>query len=817
MTKEQGISVILPHLNEDLSNLKRIIKVLKDFLRKIPYEIIIMDGGSNMKSLRQIKKLACEKNKIYLFIDYPLILPNKNVGIYNASNILKYEDVFILDCDYKNLSNKELNLLKKHLKKSEMVVPNLNRVGGRSNRILGNPFMRLFFPEVYKKIPYPFPGIIGIKKALLKRITNKENYCFDWGGESNIIIEGYHLSKGKVSAPEIIKHDKKRALSSMVGDAFQIYRNNILLSVLKKRFPRNEKELLKKIRRDFSTNKKDLELLKEFVEENKIEELKSIKEDSLEKFDEPSQLVEFLDELHKKYGLYEFYLIKMLALYPLMNILWDKKIKLNFLEKKSGAVKILDLRRISFFVDLVIAKTISLYIKENKRPPYNNLKSMLKKNNNTYKTEFINNIKEEPIKQIMKEGINTNCLNQEDLNKIKKISSIKNPLIRNKKIENYYLGNNIIGKVGEKNISINEIKIQKEGIKLNNDYFVKIGILTTIAGYLKTNKITINAESFKKDYLERFLSYVLNNKKFAPMNYNLSLQFTNYKHLHKNHVHDYDCVILFSGGFDSTAAFLKALDQGLKPLLLWVGFGQKNENAEYKKVKEISKKIKYPVSIIRVNLGKYIEEGWKEWDYIIPARNFMFISMAAAFLSSSKKKKLKIYLSAHEEEIKKENTDKSEEFFRGCNYLFSKFYNKMFNIGTPFREYSKSEIAFYWKKEWIKKYGISPYQTTTCYYGNNCGLCKACLKRSISLLVGGFELDPDLKENPFRDKKGFISEDFLIRFEKFPLKRRMDLIIALGRQEKNIPKNLRKKYLYYKEHYKNKLSEYQKSLSNLKI
>jgi 7-cyano-7-deazaguanine synthase in queuosine biosynthesis len=274
------------------------------------------------------------------------------------------------------------------------------------------------------------------------------------------------------------------------------------------------------------------------------------------------------------------------------------------------------------------------------------------------------------------------------------------------------------------------------------------------------------------------------------MKYNLDIKFTEFKPIHKRYSHSYDCVILFSGGFDSTAAFLKALDEGLNPLLLWVGFGQKNEEIEYQKVKNISKKIKYPVSIVKINLGGYIEEGWKDWDYIIPARNFMFVCLAASFLSSSKKKKVKIYLSAHEEEIKKENTDKSREFFKGCNYLFSKFYNKGFKVGTPFEKYSKSEISAYWKNKWMNKYNISPYETTTCYYGNTCGRCKACLKRSISLLVGGFELDPDIKENPFEDKDGFISKDFFKRFNKFPLKRKIELIIALDKSLASLPQEV---------------------------
>jgi 7-cyano-7-deazaguanine synthase in queuosine biosynthesis len=352
----------------------------------------------------------------------------------------------------------------------------------------------------------------------------------------------------------------------------------------------------------------------------------------------------------------------------------------------------------------------------------------------------------------------------------------------------------IVGYIGNQRFNFRDLGFTEENVSVPKDLFVKLSILTTIAGYLKNNKICINSNKYQKVKLEKFLSYILNNKKFAPMNYNIKINFLGDNILDKKSKHNYDCVILFSGGFDSTAALLTALDKGLKPLLLWVGFGQKNENEEHKTIKNISKLINFPVSTIKLNLKDYINLGWKEWDYIIPARNFMFVAFAASFLSKSQKLKTRVYLSAHEEEIKYSNTDKSIHFFKKCTNLFSDYYKKEIIVETPFMNSSKAEIASYWKNKWIKKYNISPYDTISCYYGNNCGECKACLKRTIAFLAAGLHSDPNIKINPMKDSKEFLAKDILLRFNQFSKKRKMEILTAIRNTWDIVPDEIKKMY-----------------------
>ncbi|MBU2639131.1 MAG: 7-cyano-7-deazaguanine synthase [Nanoarchaeota archaeon] len=814
-----GTTIIVPHLNEDPKILRKTVSTISNYFSSLipPFEIIIADGGSKLESLLGIRKLSLRFQNVISIIDYPLIYPNKNIGIFNSVNLAKHEDILILDCDNESLSKMDLKKLKEKLSTYSMVVPNLERKGGRSNRLLGIPSLRLFFPEIYREIPYPFPGILGIKKSLLLKIVYDKNYCFDWGGEINLIVGGHFYSGGNITSIKMYKKDKKRDLSSILKDAYQIYRNNIYLSVIHKRFPRNLSEINKKIEESLTHYKKDVALLKWFIEENKIIELKNIETD--EDFfhsDKPVEIYRKIENLYGKYKIYELYLLNLLVTKPLLQILFNTNVETKILEKNPKIIKNLNLKNISFLADIIILSLLRIFVLDKKSLPYSNLSGMLNHNPVKGISDF-DSINLKKIEDSLIGGIRIDTLDKKNLIKLNKIIENKNSKIRNNKLRRFYL-NSLIGKIGIQSLYFETVRLRQENIHLNNDFFTKLSILTTLAGYLKENNILLNDCPFEKERLEDFLSYVLNNKKFAPINFKLNIDFTNNKTTPaSNTKHDYDCVILFSGGFDSTAAFLKSLDEGLKPLLLWIGFGQKNERSEYEMVKKTSKWINYPVSLVRLDLKDYINEGWKEWDYIIPARNFMFVCMAASFLSNSKKKDLKVFLSAHEEEIKETNTDKSKRFFNSCSELFTKFYETNITVETPFEKYSKAEIASYWNKKWIKKYKISPYYTITCYYGTNCGRCKACLKRNIALLVGGFNMDSDLKENPFEDKDNFIYEDLLNRFDEFSLKRKLELLIALDIMKEDLPIKTREEFSLLKDKYSKDIEPYKQHIKIVEI
>jgi len=364
-----------------------------------------------------------------------------------------------------------------------------------------------------------------------------------------------------------------------------------------------------------------------------------------------------------------------------------------------------------------------------------------------------------------------------------------------------------IGKIGRKisqRISYQEINSNLISLINTNllDAFTKVAILTVLAGYKQCDYVFVD-DKFN-DYIDlkklsRYLSYILNHKEFAPRKYNLKLtDIKNFIDKNSNYKqNEYDSILSFSGGIDSTAGLLYSLDKGQNVQPLWISFGQRNDKAELNAVKRVLDRFKIDPFVVKMNIHKYILNGWKDWDYIIPARNFLFVCFANAILKHSTKKNGFIYLCAHKDEMKHfRNTDKSKYFFRKASNFFSLDSRKRMVVMTPFADISKTEILSYWRKYWVKKYKISPHDTTTCYYGRGCGRCEVCLKRTVSLLASGFDVDSFLKIHPMKDPSGFITRKWIpaIKLGKFTRTKKLDFLIAVEKCLDIVPKKVRNFY-----------------------
>lgn len=771
------LSFVLPILNENIENIKKTLITIKEFCKEHEYkfEIFFFDGGSNKTQLLDLLEL-CKNNKFtYLFLDYPLLKPNKDVAIKNAASICKYENIIITDVDIINIEKKHFQvIISDLLSDNDLVIPNLNRKGGRWNRLFANPFMRVSFPNIYDKIPYPAPGILGIKKKLLAKIT-KKNFFMDWGGEIQIpVISG--IESNKISAPSILKIDsKKRPVKEMVKDAYQVWRTNLYLlnnyggSVEIKDHLRRFKEenkALTHFSKDFTQRAQDILL-------NPIESFESVYNEKIE------NIYILISELEQETGRYEFSVINDLVVLPLAELLFDVKIQSNFNERTEKEIIDLDLSKISLFVDFIFSFFV---LKSSKVAKFKNFEYCL----NTIPSHYTEHSSIKFYSSYFNNSLELTAFSQKVINDVGEICETENPIKKIKMIENYF--DDLIGEVNNKKYMYSDIKFFKNSKIIDqNDLLIKSSILTTIAGYIKSNQITVNGRNNNKLKLDDFLSYVLNNKSFAPIDYQMSYNFSGIEKKNNTDSNEFDCVVLFSGGIDSTAALILAYERGLKPLPLWVGFGQKNESAEEKAVKEISKKLNTNLHTFNIDLSKYISEGWKDWDYIIPARNFIFVTIAGNILSRSNKKKCTILLSAHEEELKDSNTDKSIRFFKTCSEILSKHHNKEIIVTTPFAKSTKSEIISYWDKNWSRKYQITPHDTITCFYGNNCGECKACYKRNLAFLAAGISMDLDLKKSIFKDETQFIRNYFLKEISSFPKKRKEEYQLAFFNNKYQFP------------------------------
>ncbi len=364
-----------------------------------------------------------------------------------------------------------------------------------------------------------------------------------------------------------------------------------------------------------------------------------------------------------------------------------------------------------------------------------------------------------------------------------------------------------IGKVGRKvGQQINYELISSSSINLKNtdllDAFTKIAVLIVLAGYKKCNYINVNDKlnnNINLKELSQYLSYVLNHPEFAPIKYNLKItdqeKLTNKKPNFTEN--NYDSIISFSGGIDSTAGLLHFLDKEEYVQPLWISFGQRNSEAELNAVKRVLNKLEIDPFIIKMNINKYILNGWKEWSYIVPGRNFVFLSFANAILKQSKKEKGAIYLCAHKDEMKHHrNTDKSKYFFEKATKFFTISNQKNIIATTPFADISKTEILSYWKRNWLQKYKTTPHDTTSCYYEHGCGECEVCLKQTISLLASGFDIDPFLKTHPMKDPSGLITNKWIskLKSNKFTKIKKLDFLIAIEKSLDIVPKEAKELY-----------------------
>jgi len=337
------------------------------------------------------------------------------------------------------------------------------------------------------------------------------------------------------------------------------------------------------------------------------------------------------------------------------------------------------------------------------------------------------------------------------------------------------------------------------------DNFTKLAILTILAGYKKSDKIIINDKFSPKVNLKKlnyFISYILNHQ-IAPKKFRINITLDKTKKIeNKNKLSRQDfkslsAVLSFSGGLDSTAGLLYALDKRIKVLPIWIDFGQRNNLAEHKAAQKILRRLKIKPLVFRLNLKSTILHGWKDWSFIIPGRNFLFLSLANAILKFSQLKVKTIYLCAHKDEMGFiKNRDKSQHFFNNASAFFSADSSEKIISLSPFKNYSKSEIISYWRRRWEGKYGISPLETITCYYSGNCGKCDACLKRAIYLLAGGYNIDSTVKINPLTDPAGIIKKSWLPRIKSGKLGRnnKLDFFIAVEKSLKIVPNYVRDFY-----------------------
>lgn len=133
----------------------------------------------------------------------------------------------------------------------------------------------------------------------------------------------------------------------------------------------------------------------------------------------------------------------------------------------------------------------------------------------------------------------------------------------------------VIGSIKRTKLS-EEIVFDSNLLKINepffNNNFVKLAILSILAGYKKRDLIFVNDKFNRNIDLEclgKFISYTLNFN-IAPRKYNIKIKHNKNYFLEQEKIANnfLDTILSFSGGIDSTAGLLYSLSKGQNVLPL---------------------------------------------------------------------------------------------------------------------------------------------------------------------------------------------------------------------------------------------------------
>lgn len=343
----------------------------------------------------------------------------------------------------------------------------------------------------------------------------------------------------------------------------------------------------------------------------------------------------------------------------------------------------------------------------------------------------------------------------------------------------------IIGKIGNTDITDKDVSIGAPFTAGHYSNQLKLALLTVLTGYLEEDRIELSARHcnlISASDLSEFLSYMLNDRRAAPRNYKISLTLTPdlTPHVWRRHDTSAPChIVSMSGGIDSTAGLLVALERNENVTPVWVGFGQKNEDRELRAAEMLCDKLGLDLRKVHINIDKYMDHEWKRWKSgIIPGRNFLFAAIASQMFNH---RGGVISICAHKEEITDKNTDKSRRFFDESSKFLTQLANCSVEVSTPFIDITKPELIAYWNSNWTKKFGVRPEDTISCYFGNNCGECKACLNRAISFIAANATVE-NYRVNPLSNED-LLTEGYLNRFDELTEERRLDILYAMSRHQ----------------------------------
>jgi hypothetical protein len=362
---------IIPTYNEKVDDMISNLELFIDYSELLGFEYVISlcDGGSKAdilhNTLQKVERLR-EKH-VEVLIPFPILHPNKNLSIQRAFEKNPISDItIIIDSDWTNITTGCLDKLILPVVNGEqdIVMPTNTKSSGRINRLIVNPTLLLFLPELHKRCGFPLAGMMCGKSGLFKEVVQSDDYFWDWGGEMQLIIRPW-MSNARFDAFEYSKSEnKKRLLQSKIRDAYQVF-----TSIL---FELNVHDLLtvEHIEQGISLldahGPSEKKLFDTLVSQSQIERFEN--KSTVELFDEfkillandYSSLSELLHELYRETGRYEFVALRTFHLLHTQLLLGlNNSAEIDTaLEIDTSKVESLDLKSFVYLMTIVIAATL---------------------------------------------------------------------------------------------------------------------------------------------------------------------------------------------------------------------------------------------------------------------------------------------------------------------------------------------------------------------------------------------------------------------------------------------------------------------------
>lgn len=175
-------------------------------------------------------------------------------------------------------------------------------------------------------------------------------------------------------------------------------------------------------------------------------------------------------------------------------------------------------------------------------------------------------------------------------------------------------------------------------------------------------------------------------------------------------------VVLLSGGIDSTLTSLIAKEWGFTLYALSFNYGQRHV-VELRAADDIAEWLNVAEHrILNIpNLGPLTNQ-----QPYVPARNTIFCAFGLGYAETVGAMDIFIGINADDTYF----PDCSLRFFTAFNSLATVALKQVVKLNAPLVNLTKAQII----KEGIKR-NLPFEKTITCYDGNNCGICPACVTR----------------------------------------------------------------------------------------